>query len=132
MDFIKNLPLSTWICFFLCVLLLFLLILQAVNFARKKKELRKDAAKRSVAVRKGQMVEQMAPYLPEFPCNPADARFIGKPFDFIAFPGLDEKNTIDEILLIEVKTGNSALSGREKEVEKAVKEGRVKYITYRI
>lgn len=77
------------------------------------------------------MIEQVAPYLPEFPCNPSDARFIGKPVDFIAFSGLSEKNSVDEVLLIEVKTGDSKLSGREKEIKAAVKEGRVKYVEYK-
>ena len=39
---------------------------------------------------------------------------------------------IDEILFIEVKTGTSALSGREKQVRKAVEEGRVRYVEYRM
>lgn len=121
----------TWIAIGIIVILLLLLIFQEVRFVKKSRKVRKDAVKRSKAVIGGQMVEQVAPYLPDFPCNPADARFIGKPLDFIAFPGLAENNKIDEILLIEVKTGGSQLSDREKEVLKAVKEGRVKYIEYR-
>ena len=69
--------------------------------------------------------------MPDFPCNPADARFIGKPVDFIAFSGLSE-DKVSEVLLIEVKTGHSELSAREKEIRRAVKEGRVRYVEYRI
>ena len=76
-------------------------------------------------------MEQVAPFLPDFPCNPADARFIGKPVDFIAFAGLSEKDSVDEVLLIEVKTGRSELNAREKEIRRAVNEGRVRYIEYR-
>ena len=57
------------------------------NLEKKVKSGRNDAIKRSRAVLSGQMIEQVAPYLPQFPCNPADARFVGKPIDFIAFPG---------------------------------------------
>ena len=57
---------------------------------KQLKEGRKDAVKRSRAVIGGQMAEQIAPFLPDFPCNPADVRFIGKPVDFIAFPGMAE------------------------------------------
>ena len=46
---------------------------------------RDDAVKRSRAVVGGQVAEQLAPYLPDFPCNPGDARFIGKPIDFVCF-----------------------------------------------
>lgn len=99
---------------------------------KKSRNLRKDAIKRSKAVIGGQVAEQIAPLLPDFPSPLADARFIGKPVDFIAFPGLEESDKVKEILLIEVKTGNSALSEREKEVRRAVEEGRVKYKEYRI
>ena len=114
----------------ICFLLLILLILQKIRFSNQIKKERQDAVNRSRAVIAGQMTEQVAPFLKGFPCNPADARFIGKPVDFIAFPGLMENNEVKEVLLIEVKTGASALSNREKEVRKAVEQGRVRYIEY--
>jgi predicted Holliday junction resolvase-like endonuclease len=96
-----------------------------------KKE-RADAVKRSRAVIGGQFTEQIAPFLPAFPCNAGDARFIGKPVDFIAFPGSAEGKAIEEILLIEVKTGDSRLSEKEKQIKTAVENGNVKYVVYRI
>lgn len=92
----------------------------------------KDALKRSRAVLGGLASEQVAPFLPNFPCNSADARFVGKPVDFIAFPGAASDGPIEEILLIEVKTGSSQLSQREKEIRSCVESGRVRYIEYRI
>ncbi len=100
--------------------------------SRKLKKVRQDAVKRSNAVKGGQLAEQLAPFLPNFPCNPADAHFLGQPIDYIAFPGLCENGTVDEILLIEVKTNTSQLSGREKEIREAVKSGRIRYVEYRI
>jgi len=94
------------------------------------RRIRADAVKRSRAVLGGQMVEQVAPFLPGFPCNPADVRFIGKPVDFIGFPGAAEGKPIEEILLIEVKSGTSALSKREREIKNAVEAGRVRYVEY--
>ena len=104
----------------------------AGNFAKKVKEGRADAVKRSRAALSGQMVEQISPFLPDFPCNPADVRFVGKPVDFIAFPGAADGNTINEILFIEVKSGSSALSEREKEIRAAVESGHIRYVEYRI
>ena len=115
----------------LLLVLFLLLIIQTIRLHKDRSSLRKDAIKRSRSVIGGQLAEQVAPFLPGFPCNPGDARFIGKPVDFIAFPGLTEDNTVHEVLLIEVKTGQSALSGREKEVKRAVAEGRVRYVEYR-
>ena len=120
---------------FLLVLIVFLLTLLIIQFFRNqcdKKKLRKDAVKRSKAVINGQVAEQIAPFLPDFPENPSDARFIGKPVDFIVFSGLSENEKIDEILFVEVKTGKSLLSEREKEVKKAIEQRKVRYVEYRI
>ncbi|MBQ0040179.1 MAG: Holliday junction resolvase [Treponema sp.] len=94
-----------------------------------KKE-RRDAVKKSRAVIGGQVAEQLAPYLPGFPCNPGDVVFVGKPVDFIAFPGLAEGKDIDEVLIVEVKTGQSKLNGHERQIKEAVKNGRVRYVEY--
>ena len=124
---------------FLIVVFIFFLIgklsgqLEAEHkFKNLLKDGRIDAIKRSKAVINGQMVEQIAPFLPNFPCNPADVRFVGKPIDFVAFPGAVDNKPISEVLFIEVKSGTSALSEREKEIKNAIQKGRVKYIEYRI
>lgn len=120
---------------FLLILIVFLLTLLIIQFFRNqcdKKNLRKDAVKRSKAVINGQVAEQIAPFLPDFPANPSDARFIGKPVDFIVFSGLSENEKIDEILFVEVKSGKSLLSEREKEVKKAIEQRKVRYVEYRI
>lgn len=91
---------------------------------------REDAVKRSRAVLTGQIGEQLAPYLPGFPCDPADARFIGKPIDFVAFPSAAAGRPA-EVLFIEVKSGESRLSGSERALKEAIMAGRVRWIEYR-
>ena len=131
--YIKNtvsaIPTAAAIAF---AVIFFLLIVQTIRLHKNRASLRSDAIKRSRSVIGGQLAEQVAPFLPGFPCHPGDARFIGKPVDFIAFPGITEDNTVHEVLLIEVKTGKSVLSGREKEIKRAVAEGRVRYVEYRV
>ena len=126
------------ILIFLSGFLIGFLIVSFVNFTKNKK-LRKDAVNRSRAVLTGQILEQIAPYLPNFPCNPEDAKFLGRPVDFIGFVTSKkdedlplEERSISEILFIEVKSGSSTLTKREKEVKKAIESKRVKYIEYRI
>jgi predicted Holliday junction resolvase-like endonuclease len=94
-------------------------------------EERDDAVKRSRAVVGGQVAEQVAPYLPDFPCDPGDARFVGKPVDFVCFSGASS-GEIDEIVFVEVKTGVSALSKTEKSLREAIVAGRVRWVEYRI
>ena len=129
---LNNISVSTLLLLFVIFLLVLLIIFQEIRIKIKLKKIRQDAVKRSNAVKGGQLAEQLAPFLPNFPCNPADAHFLGQPIDYIAFPGLCENGTVDEILLIEVKTGTSQLSSREKGIKKAVEDGKIRYVEYRI
>lgn len=92
---------------------------------------RNDAVKRSRYVLGGQFSEQLAPFLPDFPGDPTEVRFIGKPIDFILFSGAS-RGVVEEVVFIEVKTGEASLSPVEKTMKKAIEEGRVRYITYRV
>lgn len=107
-------------------------LFEKIKLNSKIKKERQDAVKRSRAVLTGQMAEQISPFLPNFPCNPADVRFVGKPVDFVGFSGLSENDTIDEVLLIEVKTGGSTLNSHEKDLKNAIAKGKVRYIEYKI
>jgi predicted Holliday junction resolvase-like endonuclease len=105
----------------LCVALL------APRFTRA---VRKSAVEQSRAVTRGQIYEQLVPYLPEFEFNPKDAQFLGRPVDFVVFDGLDEGN-LRRIVFVEVKTGVSKLTNRERLVRDAVREGRVEWTQLR-
>jgi len=100
-------------------------------FRRRSEDERKDAVRRSRAVLSGQLSEQLAPYLPQFPSDPTEVRFIGKPVDFIAFSGASA-GCVDEVVFIEVKTGKSRLTQVESSLKEAVESGRVRYVEYRV
>ena len=129
---LNNFSISTLLLIFVIILLVLLLIIQQISISRRLKKVRQDAVKRSGAVKGGQLAEQLAPFLPNFPCNPADAHFLGQPIDYIAFPGLSDNGQADEVLLIEVKTGSSQLNSHEKGIKEAVRTGRIRYVEYRI
>jgi predicted Holliday junction resolvase-like endonuclease len=97
----------------------------------KEEEIRKDAISRSRSVTVGKVSEQLVPYLPGFGYNPKDARFLGSPVDFLVFDGLDE-GELRGLVFVEVKTGNAALSSRERQVKKAVDQQRVKFEVLRL
>ena len=86
--------------------------------------IRKDAIEKSRAVTLGKVTEHVVPFLPGFQHNPKDARFIGAPVDFIIFDGLDE-GEVRQITFVEVKTGSSSLSKRERQIRDTVKQQRV-------
>jgi predicted Holliday junction resolvase-like endonuclease len=99
--------------------------------SRYAKDIRRDAVQRSQAVTVGKVYEQLLPYLPDFPWNPKEARFLGSPVDFIVFDGLDG-GAVRAIVFVEVKTGAGSLPGRERLVRDAVLAGRVEWREVRL
>ncbi|MEK6819466.1 MAG: Holliday junction resolvase-like protein [Nanoarchaeota archaeon] len=92
---------------------------------------RQEAISQSRSVLTGQFSEQIAPYLPNFPYSPTECRFIGKPIDFVVFKGADQKQ-IEEVIFVEVKSGNAKLSPQEKNLKNAIEKKKVKFIEYRV
>jgi len=92
---------------------------------------RKDAIMKSRSVLGGQFSEQLAPYLPNFEYLPTECKFLGKPIDFIVFKGMDNKE-INEVVFVEVKSGNAKLNQHEKNLKDAIDKKKVKWVEYRI
>ena len=94
--------------------------------------IRQAAIQRSQSVTTGKIVEHLVPYLPNFNFNPKDARFLGSPVDFVVFDGLndDDEDQIRNVVFIEVKTGMSTLTRRERLVRDAIKAGRVRWVEW--
>jgi predicted Holliday junction resolvase-like endonuclease len=99
-------------------------------------EIRKDSVNRARSTLKGKIAEQMAPVLPEFPFNPADARFIGSPVDYVIFDGLtdvaDDKKKEIRIVFMDVKSGNAVLTRTQRVIRQAVEEKAIAWETFRV
>ena len=100
-------------------------------YEKQVKAARKDAINRSQAVILGKVAEHLAPLMGSFEYNPKDCRFLGSPVDFIVFDGLSEGD-LREIVFVEVKTGSSRLSRRERSVRDCVESREVLHEEYRI
>jgi predicted Holliday junction resolvase-like endonuclease len=93
--------------------------------------IREDAVQRSQAITAGKVHEQLVAYLPGFPYNPKDVRFLGSPIDLVVFDGLAE-GRLRRIVFIEVKTGRSNLTSRERWVRDVIDEGEVEWAELRV
>jgi predicted Holliday junction resolvase-like endonuclease len=93
--------------------------------------IRADAVRRSAAVVSGKVTEHLAPYMEAFPYNPKDARFLGTPVDLIVFDGMSD-DSLREIVFLEIKSGSSTLSTRERRIRDAVQAGRVAWRELRV
>ena len=130
------------LCVILFFCLLFLIIgrrmglrqgrkLEAAEWQGRKLEgIVKARLKQSRAVLGGLVSEQIAPLLPDFPFDPGDCRFMGKPVDFIVFRGINEQN-ISEVIFLEVKSGASkSMNPQEKRLREVIQAGRVRWVQF--
>lgn len=105
----------------------------SVQFERWKTEfeekIRQEILERSRAALKGRIGEQLAPLLPMFKHEPADARFLGSPVDYIVFDGYKEGEP-RSVTFVDVKTGKTAaLSPIERKLKLVIEQGKVNWET---
>jgi predicted Holliday junction resolvase-like endonuclease len=94
----------------------------------RKEYLIEDAIRRSTSVSKGKIIEHFAPFMLPNILNPDEMVFIGSPIDLISFTDIDTKDNIS-IDFLEIKTGNSSLSKKQKLIKEAVFSKRVYFKT---
>lgn len=98
-----------------------------------EEKIREDALERSRATIKGKVSEQLAPFSSDFDFNVSDARFIGSPVDYVIFDGCSDGKDEIEVIVSDVKTGDSAkLTENQKKIKEAVEENRVRWETIRL
>ena len=83
--------------------------------------------KKSSETRLGQIGEQLVPFLSGCPYDPKNLHFLAAPIDYIAFD-YDQ----GEIVFLEIKTGNSKPSKRQKLIKNIIRAGKVYYADIRI
>ena len=98
---------------------------------KEEKKIREDAYQRSRAVSFGKTIEHYVPFMKEFPVEPKDVQFFGKPIDYIAFANRGSKKKC-AVHFIEVKSGNSNLNGHQKNIKTAILEGRVHWHEFNV
>lgn len=100
----------------------------------EEKRIRADANKRSRATMRGQATEHLAPYM-IVGLNPKDCRFVGDPVDYLICVGssaIHDKTSdvIEEVMLLDIKTGKAQLSKVQRRIRDAVTAGKVVFATY--
>lgn len=91
---------------------------------REVTKARKEGKQRSAAVQWGKSIEHFVPFMKDFPVPVEDVTFLGMPIDYVGFVNTGSK-TKCEVHFIEVKSGSSFLMGKQKNIKKAIQEGRV-------
>ena len=74
----------------------------------------------------GKFIERFIPFLKKIPYEPSDMHFLGQPIDYIVFEGLHQ-DKIEKVIFVEVKTGKSKLTKREKSLKEAIEKRKVSW-----
>ena len=90
----------------------------------EKAKARKDSTFRSSAVNWGKTVEHFVPFMTKFPLPPEDVVFLGMPIDYVGFTDTESAKKC-KVHFVEVKSGVSFLSTKQRNIKKAIEEGRV-------
>lgn len=83
--------------------------------------------KKSSETRLGQISEHLVPFLENCTHDAKNMHFLGNPIDYVVFDFDDGK-----ITFLEVKSGNSKPSKRQKTIKNLIKSGRIYYEEIRI
>lgn len=104
------------------VLILTVFIVKQYKDANKmKKQITElNSLTKSQQVKYGKSFEHFVPFINNFPANRETTVFLGMPLDFIAFEE-------DSIKFIEVKTGVSELSSKQKRIKKLIEDKKVEF-----
>jgi len=106
-------------------------LLEQVSKVEKKLEEETESRKKTLSqkksseVRLGHIAEKLAPFLEDFPYEPENATFLGQPIDYIVFEE-------EEIVFIEIKSGNSQLSQKQRNIRDLVKNKCISWKEIRI
>jgi len=92
---------------------------------QEKLKAKVTSQKKSSEVRLGHIAETLAPFLDQFEFEPEECSFLGQPIDYISFGQ-------DSVTFIEVKSGNSQLSAKQRKIRDQIKNGKVKWTEVRI
>jgi predicted Holliday junction resolvase-like endonuclease len=101
-----------------------IIVEKELELVEEIKKARKDSTFRSSAVNWGKTIEHFVPFMTKFPIPAEDVVFLGMPIDYVGFTNTESK-TKCEVHFIEVKSGNAFLMGKQKNIKKAIQEGRV-------
>lgn len=103
----------------------FILLLFLIYFIKRTSKLTERLSKisfdkKSTEVKHGKAWEEFVPFLEDFPYRKENFKFIGNPIDGIAFED-------DRIAFVEIKTGRSQMSSRQKEIRRLIENGNIEF-----
>ena len=83
------------------------------------------------AINLGFLLERLAPTLDGFTFNKNDCRSMFDPIDYVIFEGLSEKQKVDKIVFVDIKSGGARLTPKQRKIKQVVEDKNVGFETYK-
>ncbi len=100
------------------------------DLRQRRKHISESSEIQARATNIGFILERLAPSLSTFRFECSDCRSLFDPIDYIIFEGLAKKGLVSRIIFADIKTGNAALSGKQREIRSLVNSKKVEFDTY--
>ncbi len=114
-----------WLWIVVFSFFLWYFIWKLIKYTELRKE-RKKSVKRSRSVILWESYETLAPFMKDVKYHPKDMNFLWKWVDYIIFDGLSNWE-LKQIVFLEIKTWKSRQNLNEKQIEKIIKDKKIKY-----
>ena len=89
-----------------------------------------SSSTRAEATNLGFILEKLAPGLTSFRFKRNDCRALFDPIDYVIFEGLTTKEKVSKLLFVDVKTGESRLTSKQREIKNLVNDKKVQFYIY--
>jgi predicted Holliday junction resolvase-like endonuclease len=100
------------------------------DLRERRKHISESSEIQARATNIGFILERLAPSLSTFRFECGDCRSLFDPIDYIIFEGLSQKGLVTRIIFADIKTGNAALSLKQREIRSLVTSKKVEFDTY--
>ncbi len=97
---------------------------QEEGIRERRKEISRGSKVKATAVNIGFILERITPCMKDFCFEKNGCRSLFDPIDYVIFEGLPRKGSVSKILFVDIKTGKSNLTGRQKEIRDLVEDTR--------
>ncbi len=100
---------------------------EQAELRRRKHSATDGAEKKAMEIGLGLVLEKIVIGWNGFPHEPHDCRALYEPIDYVAFDGMTETATVEQIAFLDVKSGDAKLNKHQRLVRDAINDGRVDY-----
>ena len=101
------------------------------NLKSEKENISVKSQRGAKAVNLGVILERLVLTFDNFNFNRNDCRSLFDPIDYVIFEGLTQKQKVEKIIFVDIKTGTARLTSTQRSVKSLIEDKKVEFKTYK-